>query len=461
VFRKKSIDEWALDYWLLQQYARLCFRIYYKKIWVVNLHNIPKNQPVIIAPNHQNALMDAMLFVSVTKSQIVFLARADIFKGKLLIRLLTYLNIMPIYRLRDGIENVKRNDEVFAKTARVLRNKFNPLCIFPEGNHGDRRRLRNLVKGIFRIALGAQEEYGEKLGVKIVPVGIDYGHYQNFRTTLLVNVGQPIEISEYSRLCRENPVQALNQLKERFAAEVSKLMINIRSEEYYETYMGLRIIYNAEMRKRMSISGNSPEARFRADKAMIGMLDRELESSPEFINRLDNLVSDYSHRVKKAHLRDWVLSRDRYSVPVLCMDTLIRIILLPVFILGYISNYVPYRFTETRTRNIKDPQFHSSIKYVTGMVVFPTWYLVMAIGICFIPAAAWIKWTFMLLMPLTGLPAFHYYIGAKKLLSRIRYTLGVIRKRPEIHRMKELRKDIVGMMRDLVNRQIVSHESSR
>jgi len=95
------------------------------------------------------------------------------------------------------------------------------------------------------------------------------------------------------------------------------------------------------------------------------------------------------------------------------------------------------------------------------MVVFPTWYLVMAIGICFIPAASWIKWTFLLLMPLTGLSAFHYYIGAKKLLSRIRYTLGVIRKRPEIHRMKELRKDIVGMMRDLVNRQIVSHESSR
>ncbi len=461
MFRKKSIDEWALDYWLLQQYARLCFRIYYKKIRVVNLHNIPKNQPVIIAPNHQNALMDAMVFVSVTKSQIIFLARADIFKGKLLIRLLTYLNIMPIYRLRDGIENVKRNDEVFEKTARVLRNKFNPLCIFPEGNHGDRRRLRNLVKGIFRIALGAQEVYGEKPGIKIVPVGIDYGHYQNFRTTLLVNVGQPVEISEYSRLYRENPVQALNRLKERYAAEVRNLMIDIRSEEYYETFMKLRTIYNAEMRRRMGISGNSQEARFMADKAMIGMLDRELESLPEFISRLDNLVTDYCHRVKQAHLKDWVLSRDRYRLPVLCMDILFRMCLLPVFVLGCIGNYVPYRLTETRTHNIKDPQFHSSIKYVTGMVIFPIWYLVMAVAISFVPADAWIKWAIVLLMPLTGLPAFHYYIGVKKLLSRIRYTLGVIQRRPEILRMKELRKDILGMMTELVNRQLANHEVSR
>jgi 1-acyl-sn-glycerol-3-phosphate acyltransferase len=197
LFRKKAIDDWALDYWLLQRYAKLCFRIYYRKVEIINRHNIPLNQPIILAPNHQNALMDAMVLVCNMPFQIVFLARADIFKGKRMARFLTFTNIMPIYRMRDGIENVKRNDEVFEKTVQVLNNKNNPLGMFAEGNHGDKRRLRPLVKGLFRIAILAQEEYGNEPGVKIVPIGIDYGHYQHFRSTLFVNIGEPTEIAPF------------------------------------------------------------------------------------------------------------------------------------------------------------------------------------------------------------------------------------------------------------------------
>ena len=40
----------------------------------------------------------------------------------------------------------------------------------------------------------AQEEYGEKPGIVIIPIGINYGHYQNFRSTLLINYGKPIEV---------------------------------------------------------------------------------------------------------------------------------------------------------------------------------------------------------------------------------------------------------------------------
>ena len=281
MLRKKSIDQWALDYWLLQRYAKLCYRFYYRKIVINDLKNIPANQPVILAPNHQNALMDALAMVCGTEFQVVFLARADIFKGRFLTKVLTFMNIMPIYRIRDGYENVKRNDEVFEKTNQVMRNMYNPLCIFPEGNHGDRRRLRGLVKGLFRIAFMAQEEYGEKQGIVIIPLGINYGHYQNFRSTLLINYGKPIEVADYYSVYAENPVLAINQLKERYAAEVSKLMIDIQTEEYYQTYMSLRTIFNDDMRNRLGITDHSLTGKFKADKAMIAMLDKELASAPE------------------------------------------------------------------------------------------------------------------------------------------------------------------------------------
>ncbi len=314
MLRKKSIDQWALDYWLLQRYAKFCFRFYYRKIVINDLKNIPANQPVILAPNHQNALMDALAMVCGTEFQVVFLARADIFKGRFLTRVLTFMNIMPIYRIRDGYENVKRNDEVFEKTNQVMRNMYNPLGLFPEGNHGDRRRLRGLVKGLFRIAFMAQEEYGEKQGIVIVPLGINYGHYQNFRSTLLINYGKPIEVSEYFSVYAENPVLAINQLKERYAAEVSKLMIDIQTEEYYETYMSLRTIFNDDMRNSLGITDHSLTGKFKADKAMIAMLDKELVSAPDSIKNLDAQVKEYQSGLQKAGLRDWVIKKEKYSI---------------------------------------------------------------------------------------------------------------------------------------------------
>jgi 1-acyl-sn-glycerol-3-phosphate acyltransferase len=459
LFRKKAIDEWALDYYLLQSYALLIFRMFYRKICVVNRNNIPVNQPVILAPNHQNALMDAMVLVCRSGYQVVFLARADIFKSKFLIRFLTFINIMPIFRIRDGYENVKKNDVVFEKTLRVLRNKYNPLGMFPEGNHGDRRRLRQLVKGIFRIAFMAQEDYGDNPGVKIIPVGIDYGHYQHFRTTLLVNIGKPIEVSEFYPVFKENPVLAINQLRDRYASELSKLMIDIQTEEFYDLYMLLRSIYNENMREKLGIAGDSLPEKFAADKVMIGLLNHELETNPDNLRQLNMLTTDYQEGLKKARLRDWVLKKEKYSVLALLLALITNIILLPVFVFGFINNYPLYRFAESRVKGIKDKQFQSSFKFVIGMLGLPAWYILLIVILIFIPISGWIKLLYMLLLPATGLIAFSYFIGLKKFRARYRYTLN--NNKPEIIGLKKLRNNILNRMHDIVNRQHPNHENKR
>jgi 1-acyl-sn-glycerol-3-phosphate acyltransferase len=460
-FRKKSIDEWALDYYLLQSYAKLIFRIFYRKICVINRNNIPVNQPVILAPNHQNALMDAMVLVCESGYQVVFLARADIFKGKMLIKFLTFINIMPIFRIRDGYENVKRNDVVFEKTLQILRNRLNPLGMFPEGNHGDRRRLRTLVKGIFRIAFLAQEDFGSNPGVKIVPVGIDYGHYQNFRTTVFVNVGKPIEVSDFYPVFIENPVLAINQLKERYADEITKLMINIQTEEYYDLFMFLRNLYNDDMRKRLGIPGSSLPEKFTADKAMIDMLNLELETNPDNISQMNTLVKEYQEVLKKTGLRDWVIKKEKYSITGLVLTSIIAIILLPVFIFGFMHNYPLYWFAESRVKRIKDPQFHSSFKFVIGMLGLPAWYGILILILIFIPVSGWIKLIYMLLVPVTGLFSFEYFIRGKKLLSKIRYCIGRVKGSTEITNLRSLRNMILVRMNNFGINQTAGHENSR
>jgi 1-acyl-sn-glycerol-3-phosphate acyltransferase len=461
VFRKKSIDEWALDYWLLQRYARFAFHLYYRKIEIVNPNNIQKNQALIMAPNHQNALMDAMILVCNTEFQHVFLARADIFKGKLLIRFLTYLNIMPIYRIRDGIDNVKRNDEVFDKTLQVLRNKHNPLCVFPEGNHGDKRRLRQLVKGIFRIAFMAQRDYGDKPGVKIIPIGYDYGHYQHFRTTLFINVGKPIEVAEYNHAFEENPVQGINQLKERFEKELRKLMIDIQTTDYYDLYMHLRNVYNPVMCRKLDLQGKSLADKFVADKRMIDALNVELVNHRENIAHLNQLMQEYQAGLNKYGLRDWILQKERYSLVHLCTHMCRMILLTPLFLWGFFNNYLPYWLTASRVKTIKDPQFHSSYKFVIGMIAFPLWYLIVASVAIALPITWWITAAWIVLLPASGLVAFNHYLHAKKLRSKLLYTWLVLKRNKRILHLQEMRNTILNRMNDLIARSVQNNEIER
>lgn len=449
--RKKAIDEWALDYWLLQRYAKLCFRIYFRKIEVICTNKIPLKQPVILAPNHQNALIDAMVLVCNLPFQIVFLARADIFKGKRLVKFLTFTNIMPIFRIRDGIENVKKNDAVFAKTVQVLHNSHNPLGLFAEGNHGDKRRIRPLVKGLFRIAFLAQEPFGDKPGVKIVPIGFDYGHYQHFRTTLFVNVGDPIEVSQFYNEYAENQVSAINRLKDAFAAALSKQMIDIQTEEYYDLYMSLRKIFNDDMKKVLGITERTLEAKFEADKVMIDLLNKELDLLPENISRLNEVTKKYQAGLEKFNLRDWVLKKKSYSIPSLLLSIIVKIVLFPLFLFGSLNNSLPYWFTASRVTGIKDTQFHSSFKYAVGMILFPVWYIVIAGILAFLSLPVGLILLYVLSLPLAGLAAFTYHIQVKKLWAKIRYTLS--RNTPEMNALRNHRNEILTRMHDIINRQ--------
>ncbi len=121
-FKRETIEKWSLTYAILKPFVKLLYRIYFR-IDIHNYKNIPKNEILVFAPNHQNALIDALVFVASTKGQHVFLGRADIFKRYIIQKLLTFIKILPIFRIRDGKENLITNNPIFNKTIDVLKAK--------------------------------------------------------------------------------------------------------------------------------------------------------------------------------------------------------------------------------------------------------------------------------------------------------------------------------------------------
>ena len=111
------------------------FKQFYGEYIVLGKENIPNEGPVIFAPNHLNALMDALAIHSISPDHYatVFLARSDMFKKKVVANLLTFAKIMPAFRIRDGIENLGKNAEIFDRCVEVLETN-NAMGIMPEGN---------------------------------------------------------------------------------------------------------------------------------------------------------------------------------------------------------------------------------------------------------------------------------------------------------------------------------------
>ena len=181
---KENIEKYSKRYALLKSAAGFWHNnVFYRKVIVIGQENIDPENHLIFAPNHQNALMDALAVLFTHRGQPVFLARADIFKRKSIASILYFLKILPVFRIRDGFSSLKGNDEIFNKTIDVLKNK-NGLIILPEGDHLGFRRLRQLKKGICRVAFQAEEAEDFKLKIKIIPVGLEFSQYNRYRQVL-------------------------------------------------------------------------------------------------------------------------------------------------------------------------------------------------------------------------------------------------------------------------------------
>ena len=106
---KTKIYEKDFGYTLLKPCVDWCTRHSYNRIEVKGRENIPADGAVIIAPNHCNTLMDALVILQAFKDESVFGARADMFKRPLIAKAMFFVRILPMVRQRDGLRNVLKN----------------------------------------------------------------------------------------------------------------------------------------------------------------------------------------------------------------------------------------------------------------------------------------------------------------------------------------------------------------
>jgi 1-acyl-sn-glycerol-3-phosphate acyltransferase len=370
----------GLLYGLLKVLVPISFFYYYKKIKIINQSKIPKKTPIIFTSNHQNTLIDPFVIGIYSYRLTGFLARASAFKNPLAAKILKSLKIMPVYRPRDGMENLNKNDEIFKACFEVLSNRQS-FAMFPEGSHDRTRHLRLFKKGFTRIALGAVEESNYNLKVKIFPTGINYSDHLYQGGDLLVIFGNPIEVSDYNELYKQNQAKAVNDLKNEVHHKIKELMIHIEDMEHYDMIDSLREIYRYEMLKRLNLKRDKLYHEFKADKKTIEIIENYNKEHKEETNILDNKVKEYKQSLKELKLKEKVFVKINNFFTV-SLNSLLLIILCPVFVFSFFNSFIPYFFIRYVIKNkVHDDHFYSAFKSAIGMFLYPVFYLIITIPV--------------------------------------------------------------------------------
>lgn len=219
-------------YYLVKATSWIGLKLFFGGVKIIGKKNIPKDGAILFTPNHQGAFMDAIVTGVYNRKPVSFLTRADVF-NKWSRPILNSLNMMPIYRIRDGIGSLSQNDAVF-ETCYEMLSEEKAILIFPEGNHNIEYPLRPLSKGTARLALDARDKIDPKTKIFIVPVGINYFSHKRPFAKLILNYGDPIELEHYMSLYHEHKQKGYNRLKADLTEAMKATMILPSEDEHYE-----------------------------------------------------------------------------------------------------------------------------------------------------------------------------------------------------------------------------------
>lgn len=220
-----------LLYYTVKIIVRVGLFFYAQKIKISGCENIPKKGAVLFTANHPNGLIDPLIIASNTHRKTHFLVRGDVFKKSSFAKFFDWMGMMPVYRIRDGVHQLSKNNAIFEKCEQLFTQQ-KALLIFPEGSHERIRSVRPLSKGFTRILFGTLNNNPD-LEIHIVPVGITYQNASMYPSKVALNFGKPILANEFYNA--DELRTSTETLKKMVTEQLEKLTVHIPNDEEYAT----------------------------------------------------------------------------------------------------------------------------------------------------------------------------------------------------------------------------------
>ena len=429
--------------------VRLALRIYFQRIEVTGLENVPRETPVIFVLNHPNALVDPVFLFCLAPRRISFLAKAPLFRMPVIGYLVKELDSLPVYRRQDEGQDVTKNEETFV-AARKLLASGGAIGICPEGVSHDEPGLRPIKTGAARISLAAVST-GEVSDLKIVPAGLYYTSKTSFRSDALLYFGKPIDVEPITLEPDGSPPrEAVRLLSNKIEKALREVILDAKHEEELQTTARAERIFSSASNDN---SDDSLRDELRLQQRFIKAYPVLQEHQPERLRKLENRMMRFEEELNQAGVDPDELSPPGSTARVfksIGRRSIQFLLMLGPALIGTIAHYPAYKlggFLATRiSRDSED--VISTVKIISAMLLFPLTWLVITILVY--TSFGWIPALLALvLIPFCGYVAIVFFEELDKSVAGVRVlTFFLVRRRFFVRLLAErkaIREEIIAL----------------
>ena len=348
----------------------------FKPVDVRHPERVPADGPVLLCINHPNNLIDSLVVATALRRKVHFLAAAAMFRNPLVARFLRACGAILVYRKEDDPDKMDPNAKAFAACFQALEGG-RLIAMYPEGTTHAEARVQRIKSGAARIALGHE---AARLGdLSLIPVGLTFEARKSFLGRVLVSFGEPIPVAPYLAAHRQDPCKAVDALTRAIQRAMEAELIG-----EIDPFRLSHAIVDAALWQR--IQG------YRALLAEYRVKDEAVQAQ------------------RRRPLRR---ERVRHSWE--------AIVGFPFFVYGVVVNGLPYLIPRWLARRLaKKETDYATVRFLASVVAFPLCWTLETWVVGWQTGAAGAA-VFALSLPLTGLVAYRYLVGAGRLRSRLRF----------------------------------------
>ncbi len=436
-------------YALVRALTRFLLRLFYARIEVVGAENVPASGPLIVAANHHNSIVDAMILMAVIPRPVRILANAPLFRHPLIGPFLRLVGGLPVHRRKEAGNDPHKNVALFAATTAALR-AGGAILIFPEGRTQPEPALQEIRTGTARMLLAAEGGASGTARVTLLPVGLVFDQPGTFRTgRALVLVGRPVPTADCASGDDAATVRAARLLTDRLA---DGLRAQIIEADDRHTLRLLKLV--AELWR--DGDGSPPPD----DAARVAWMQRAMrtyrtlrERTPERVAAFRRDLDAYDAESERAGLAAERLSRT-YSFPTVARYALTEgmsvLLAAPLALCGIVLHVIPYQLTAAAVRLIPHTdEEEATDKIAAGLVLYPVAWA----------AEAWAAWTiggrvalavFLIALLPTGFFALAWHERLEHVAKEARAFGRFLRDRDLPRRLHQKRQALAAELEELV-----------
>lgn len=355
--------------WLLpvfSQMASLALRAYYRVS--VAGERVQATGPALLVANHPNSLLDPAAVVATAGRPVRFLAKAPLFRDRLVGWLVRGVGSIPVYRAQDDAAAMGANADTFRAVHEALAAGA-AVGIFPEGISHTSPALAPLKTGAARIALGAAERTGGAF--PIVPVGLVFRDKEYFRSQALAVVGRPVRWDDLAGR-GERDREAVQELTARIDAALHTVTVNLDRWEDEPLVRAAEAVYSAEIgtdrdpaaRVRRLHATAEGLARLRADeRGSWRRIAREVAGHARALRLLGMTPAELRAGNSASLAAEWVARQGAFFLAG-----------VPVAVLGLVFYYLPYRLSGMLAQRMSPTHdMRATVKLLSGIVLHAVW----------------------------------------------------------------------------------------